>query len=42
MVANQGMGKKLRNQVFHAEEGMMMDRMMHERVFWRHCKLLTK
>lgn len=33
MVANQGMGKKLRNQVFHAEEGMMMDRMMHERMY---------
>ncbi len=33
MVINQGMGKKLRNQVFHIEEGMMMDRMMHERQY---------
>jgi cell division protease FtsH len=33
MVINQGMGKKLRNQVFHIEEGMMMDRMMHERSY---------
>jgi cell division protease FtsH len=31
MVTNQGMGKKLRNQVFHTDEGMMMDRMMQER-----------
>ena len=28
---NQGMGTKLRDQVFHADEGMMMDRIMHER-----------
>ncbi|MCA9323566.1 ATP-dependent zinc metalloprotease FtsH [Candidatus Saccharibacteria bacterium] len=33
MVTNQGMGKKLRNQVFHSDEGMMMDRMMHERQY---------
>jgi cell division protease FtsH len=31
MVVNQGMGKKLRNQVFHSEEGMMMERMMHDK-----------
>jgi len=31
MVVNQGMGKKLRNQVFHVEEGMMIERMVHER-----------
>lgn len=31
MVTNQGMGKKLRNQVFQADEGMMMERMMHEK-----------
>jgi cell division protease FtsH len=33
MVINQGMGTKLRDQVFHVEEGMMMDRMMHEREY---------
>lgn len=33
MVVNQGMGKKLRHQVFHVEDGMMMDRMMHERQY---------
>jgi cell division protease FtsH len=33
MIVNQGMGKKLRDQVFHTEEGMMMDRMMHERQY---------
>jgi cell division protease FtsH len=31
MIINQGMGSKLRNQVFHSEEGMMMERMMHDR-----------
>jgi cell division protease FtsH len=31
MVINQGMGKKLRDQVFHVEDGMMIDRMVHER-----------
>lgn len=31
MIVNQGMGsKKLRNQVFHSDEGMMLDRMVHE------------
>ena len=34
MVVNQGMGSKnLRNQVFHVEDGMMMDKMMHERQY---------
>lgn len=33
MVINQGMGKKLRNQVFHIEEGMMLERMVHERTY---------
>lgn len=34
MVINQGMGSgKLRNQVFHVEEGMMLERMVHERQF---------
>ncbi len=33
MVIKQGMGKKLRNQVFHVEEGIMMERMMHERQY---------
>jgi cell division protease FtsH len=33
MVANQGMGKKLRDQVFHVDEGMMMDRMVHEKMY---------
>ncbi|MEO7364112.1 MAG: ATP-dependent zinc metalloprotease FtsH [Candidatus Saccharimonadales bacterium] len=31
MVINQGMGKKLRDQVFKVDEGMMIDRMVHER-----------
>lgn len=31
MVTNQGMGKKLRNQVFQSDEGLMMERMMHDR-----------
>ncbi|HSX36411.1 MAG TPA: ATP-dependent zinc metalloprotease FtsH [Patescibacteria group bacterium] len=31
MVTNQGMGKKLRNQVFHSDDGMMLDRLVHER-----------
>ncbi|HXE10169.1 MAG TPA: ATP-dependent zinc metalloprotease FtsH [Verrucomicrobiae bacterium] len=32
MVMNQGMGsKKLRNQVFHTDEGMMLERLVHER-----------
>lgn len=33
MVINQGMGKKLRDQVFKIDEGMMLDRMMHEREY---------
>lgn len=33
MIVNQGMGQKLRDQVFHVESGMMMDRMMHEREY---------
>lgn len=31
MIANQGMGTKLRDQVFHAEEGMMFDKLTHDR-----------
>jgi cell division protease FtsH len=30
---NQGMGKKLRDQVFHVDEGMMMERLVHERQY---------
>jgi cell division protease FtsH len=33
MIINQGMGKKLRDQVFHVEEGMMIERMVHERQY---------
>jgi cell division protease FtsH len=33
MVTNQGMGKTLRDQVFKVDEGMMLDRMMHEREY---------
>ncbi len=33
MVTQQGMGKKLRDQVFHVEEGIMMERIMHEREY---------
>lgn len=33
MVVNQGMGKKLRDQVFHTDEGMMLDRLVHEREY---------
>lgn len=33
MVINQGMGDKLRDQVFHVEEGMMLERMVHEREY---------
>jgi cell division protease FtsH len=33
MIINQGMGTKLRDQVFHTDEGMMMDRLMHEREY---------
>lgn len=31
MIVNQGMGKKLRDQVFKVDEGMMMERMVHDR-----------
>jgi cell division protease FtsH len=33
MVVNQGMGKELRDQVFHVDEGMMLDRLVHERQY---------
>jgi cell division protease FtsH len=34
MIINQGMGSgKLRNQVFHIEEGLMLERMVHERQY---------
>jgi cell division protease FtsH len=33
MIINQGMGKKLRDKVFHIEEGMMLDRMVHEKQY---------
>jgi cell division protease FtsH len=33
MIVNQGMGTKLRNQVFHTDEGMMLDRLVHEREY---------
>lgn len=33
MVINQGMGKKLRDQVFHVDEGMMIERIVHERQY---------
>lgn len=33
MVVNQGMGKKLRDQVFHVEDGMMLDKLVHERQY---------
>lgn len=33
MILNQGMGEKLRDQVFHVEEGLMMERMIHEREY---------
>jgi cell division protease FtsH len=33
MIVNQGMGKRLRDQVFHTDEGIMMDRLMHEREY---------
>ncbi len=31
MVVNQGMGKQLRDQVFHSDEGIMLERLVHER-----------
>lgn len=33
MIINQGMGAQLRDQVFHVEEGMMLERMVHEREY---------
>jgi len=33
MIVNQGMGKKLRDQVFHTDEGMMLERLVHERTY---------
>jgi cell division protease FtsH len=33
MVINQGMGNKLRDQVFHVDEGLMMERLVHERTY---------
>lgn len=31
MIINQGMGDKLRDQVFHVDDGMMIDKLVHER-----------
>jgi cell division protease FtsH len=33
MIINQGMGKKLRDQVFHVESGIMMERLVNEREY---------
>lgn len=33
MVVNQGMGKRLRDQVFKVDDGMMLDRLVHEREY---------
>jgi cell division protease FtsH len=33
MITQQGMGNKLRDQVLHSEEGIMMERIMHEREY---------
>ena len=33
MVINQGMGKRLRDQVFKVDEGLMMERLVHEREY---------
>ncbi len=33
MVMHQGMGKKLRDQVFQVDEGMMLERLVHEREY---------
>jgi cell division protease FtsH len=33
MIVNQGMGKGLRDQVFHTDDGMMFEKMMHERQY---------
>lgn len=31
MIVNQGMGAKLRDQVFHTDDGMMLEKLVHER-----------
>jgi len=33
MIVNQGMGKKLRDQVFHSDEGIMLEKLVHERQY---------
>lgn len=33
MIVNQGMGKVLRDQVFHVDEGMMIEKLVHERQY---------
>lgn len=33
MIVNQGMGRGLRDQVFHTDDGMMFEKMMHERQY---------
>jgi cell division protease FtsH len=33
MIINQGMGTQLRDQVFHVDEGMMLDKLVHERQY---------
>ncbi len=33
MIVNQGMGKELRDQVFKSDDGMMLDRLVHEREY---------
>ena len=33
MIVNQGMGRKLRDQVFEVDEGMMLDKMVHEKMY---------
>ncbi len=33
MIVEQGMGAKLKNKVFHSEDGMMLDRLVHERSY---------
>jgi cell division protease FtsH len=33
MIINQGMGEKLRDQVFHIDEGMMIEKIVHEREY---------
>jgi cell division protease FtsH len=33
MIVNQGMGDKLRDQVFHTDEGIMLEKLVHERQY---------